>query len=29
MGAFVGEHGGWNCNSLNGYQVVFVLFEYC
>jgi glucose/arabinose dehydrogenase len=29
MGAFVGEHGGWNCNSLNGYQVVFVPFEYC
>ena len=25
-GAFVGEHGGWNCDSLNGYQMIFVPF---
>ena len=29
MGAFKGEHGGWNRDSLNGYQVIFVPFEYC
>jgi glucose/arabinose dehydrogenase len=26
-GAFVGEHGSWNRNSFNGYQVVYVPFE--
>lgn len=29
IGAFKGEHGGWNRDSLNGYQVIFVPFEYC
>lgn len=26
-GALVSEHGGWNRDSLNGYQVIFVAFE--
>ena len=26
-GAFVGEHGSWNRNQLNGYRVVFVRFS--
>ena len=26
-GAFVGEHGSWNRQVLNGYKVVFVPFE--
>jgi len=25
-GAFVGEHGSWNRDPLNGYQVIFVPF---
>jgi glucose/arabinose dehydrogenase len=25
-GAFVGEHGSWNRNQLNGYRVVFIRF---
>ena len=27
VGAFVGEHGSWNREELNGYQVVFIRFE--
>jgi glucose/arabinose dehydrogenase len=26
-GAFIGEHGSWNRDSLNGYKVVYVPFE--
>jgi hypothetical protein len=26
-GAFVGEHGSWNRNSFNGYEVVYIPFE--
>ena len=26
-GAFVGEHGSWNRNPLNGYKVIFVPFS--
>ncbi|MGZ2432967.1 glucose/arabinose dehydrogenase [Rhizobium redzepovicii] len=26
-GAFIGEHGSWNRDSFNGYQVVYVPFE--
>ena len=25
-GAFVGEHGSWNRDELNGYRVVFIRF---
>ena len=26
-GAFIGQHGSWNCNPLSGYKVIFVPFK--